>query len=210
MDAGLRSSEGLMEQEGLYTTGEGYEYLMARELSGARRREGRNDATRKDRPTNEGTNAVREKFVFGDSIEYWTGSKENPLPPNVKKFVKIAAFQGELLAITDNGLLYGWPWSRKTLGENSPHSINSMFIGNSKTEYFTDFETSAYRAIVLTNTGRIGSFVDSRTLGKKVSEALFMPLIEIPDNEAIDSLHVCPMFAAVRTKNSLYWWYIFQ
>jgi hypothetical protein len=41
---------------------------------------------------------------------------------------------------------------------------------------------------------------------KKVSEALLLPLVEIPDNEPVESLHVCPMFAAVRTKNSLYWW----
>ena len=80
LDAGLRSSEGLMEQEGLYTTGEGYEYMMARELGGVRRREGgsRSDA-RKERQANETSNTVREKFVFGDAIEYWTGCKVSRL-----------------------------------------------------------------------------------------------------------------------------------
>uniref|UniRef100_A0A914YMX1 E3 ubiquitin-protein ligase UBR5 n=1 Tax=Panagrolaimus superbus TaxID=310955 RepID=A0A914YMX1_9BILA len=208
LDAGLRSSEGLMEQEGLYTTGEGYEYLMARELSGVRRRDGRIEPSRKDRPTTETSTTVREKFVFGDAIEYWTGSADDKMPPNVKKFVKIAAFQGELLALTDTGVLYGWRWQRKALGENVPHLINTMFFGNqlTQTEYFTDFETSAYRAVVLTNTGRMGSFVDSRTLGRKIADALFMPLVEVPDGEAVESVHVCPMFAAVRTKSSLYWW----
>jgi hypothetical protein len=209
LDAGLRSSEGLMEQEGLYTTGEGYEYLMARELSGVRRRDGRIEPTRKDRPLTETSTTVREKFVFGDVIEYWTGSEEHKMPPNVKKFVKIAALQGELLALSDTGVLYGWKWNKKALGDHAPHLINSMFLGPLSTEYFTDFETSAYRAVVITNTGRMGSFVDGRTLGKKISDALFMPLIEIPDGEAVESLHVCPMFAAVRTKHSLYWWYVF-
>jgi E3 ubiquitin-protein ligase EDD1 len=206
LDAGLRSSEGLMEQEGLYTTGEGYEYLMARELSGVRRRDGRIEPTRKDRPLTETSTTVREKFVFGDDIEYWTGSEEHKMPPNVKKFVKIAALQGELLALSDTGVLYGWKWNKKALGDHAPHLINSMFLGPLSTEHFTDFETSAYRAVVITNAGRMGSFVDGRTLGKKISDALFMPLIEIPDGEAVESLHVCPMFAAVRTKHSLYWW----
>lgn len=128
------------------------------------------------------------------------------MPPNVKKFVKIAAFQGELLALTDAGVLYGWAWDRKMLGDQAPHSINSAFFGQSKTEYFTEFETSAYRAVALTNAGRMGSFVDSRTLGKIVSDALFMPLVDIPNGETVESLHVCPMFAAIRTRNALYWW----
>uniref|UniRef100_A0AC34RRG3 E3 ubiquitin-protein ligase UBR5 n=1 Tax=Panagrolaimus sp. JU765 TaxID=591449 RepID=A0AC34RRG3_9BILA len=200
LDAGLRNTEGIMEPDALYTGD--YEYMMSRELAAAgRRREGRTDG--RARPA-DNANHVKERYEFGDDIEYWTGTKENAFPPNVKKFVKIAAMQGELLALTDTGVLYGWKWQGK--GDLTPHPINAAFFGSNPTDKVADIETSAFRAVISTAAGKIGSFVDSKSLGTRVAELLFLPLTDLPDGETIESIHVCPMFAAAKTKNALYWW----
>ena len=202
LDAGLRSSDGIMEPDGLYS-GEGYEYLMSREFSSSARRrgDGRSESSR-TKPAE--VNTVKEKFEFGDEIEFWTAEEQNPFPPNVRKFTKIAAFQGELLALSDTGYIYGWKWKEK--GDLTPHPINAAFFGSSSNDHFVEMETSAYRAVVLTANRKMGSFFDTVTLGQRVAESLFMPLIDVPDNEVVESIHVCPMFAAIKTANCFYWW----
>lgn len=52
---------------------------------------------------------------------------------------------------------------------------------------------------------RVGSFMDV-SCGKKVSEIFFEPLIDLPDPESVEKLHVSPLFSVVQTSNDrLYW-----
>jgi hypothetical protein len=99
----------------------------------ARRRTERMDSKTKDRAREpESSTVYQDRFVFGDSLHYWNDAKESPFPTGVKKFIKIVAMHSELLALADNGLLYGWSWENTAKGSKSPHPINSKFFGSQK------------------------------------------------------------------------------
>lgn len=132
LDAGLRSDgAAILDHDNIYATGEGYEYLIARDMT--KRRNERMDSKTKDRAREpENATVAQDRFVFGDSLQHWNDAKESPFPTGVKRFVKIVAMNSELLALADNGLLYGWSWDKKAKGSKSPHPINSKFFGSQK------------------------------------------------------------------------------
>lgn len=52
---------------------------------------------------------------------------------------------------------------------------------------------------------RIGAFLDI-SCGYKISEIFFEPLVDLPNGEVVEKLHVSPLFSVVQTKNDrLYW-----
>jgi len=52
---------------------------------------------------------------------------------------------------------------------------------------------------------RVGSFVDS-VCGSKIFDAFFDPLLDIPDGESVEKLHVCPLYVAIQTTNNYLYW----
>lgn len=78
---------------------------------------------------------------------------------------------------------------------------------NNALEQITDIESCPWRAVIITDLLRVGSFLDLTGCGKKLSDAFFCPLVQLPVGETVVSLHVCPLFGAVRfANNSFYWW----
>lgn len=52
---------------------------------------------------------------------------------------------------------------------------------------------------------RFGGFLDI-SCGNKMSEIFFESLIDLPSSEAVEKLHVSPLFSVVQTTNDrLYW-----
>uniref|UniRef100_A0A7E4ZWY5 E3 ubiquitin-protein ligase UBR5 n=1 Tax=Panagrellus redivivus TaxID=6233 RepID=A0A7E4ZWY5_PANRE len=178
--------------------------LMAR--FAVRRRENRERP--RERVVVETSSNAREMFEFADKLEYWTGD-EKLFPPNITAFEKIGAMNGELIALANNGLLYSWKWTNEK-GDDVPHHVNATYLGHidpaNQKDRIVDIETCAYRCAVLTSTNKIGSFADEVTVGKRVADAMFQELVDFPDNEVPESLHVCPTFTAIKTKTALHWW----
>uniref|UniRef100_A0A914GSH3 UBR-type domain-containing protein n=1 Tax=Globodera rostochiensis TaxID=31243 RepID=A0A914GSH3_GLORO len=193
LDAGLRSDGG-----------DGYEYVISRDL--ARRRE---DPKGKDAgKNNEGTGqTLQEHFVFGDTLEIW-GKKVGtnfPMPPGVEQFKKIASMNAELLALADDGQLYGWTWEKSSAPSIAPHTANLQLFGKTTNEdnKIVDIETCALRAVVLTQSGQVGSFMDA-SCGRKLADAFLEHLTDVP--EAVERMFCCTLFSAVLSKSgTLYW-----
>jgi hypothetical protein len=57
----------------------------------------------------------------------------------------------------------------------------------------------------MTSLMRVGSFVDS-VCGSKIFDAFFDPLLDIPDGESVEKLHVCPLYVAIQTTNNYLYW----
>uniref|UniRef100_A0A915EF78 E3 ubiquitin-protein ligase UBR5 n=1 Tax=Ditylenchus dipsaci TaxID=166011 RepID=A0A915EF78_9BILA len=209
LDAGLRSDgagAAIIDHDNVYASTEGYEYLVSRDI--ARRRE---DVKSKDRSKDSGENSsvVTDQLAFGDALEYWP-----EFPQGVEKFIKISAMHSDLFALADDGRLYSWNWGRNKKPSNSPHHVNSRLIDASKTdttqlseqpEKIIDIESCAWRSVVLTNQLRIGSFMDA-ACGAKIFDTFFEGLVDIPDGEAVEKLHVSPLFSAVQTTNNCLFW----
>ncbi|KAI1718350.1 HECT-domain (ubiquitin-transferase) domain-containing protein [Ditylenchus destructor] len=212
LDAGLRTdgAGGIIDQDSIYTSADGYEYMVSRDL--ARRRD---DAKSKDRTKEnaEATTVLNDQLELCDSLQYWCGEDGQELPAGVKKFLKIASMNTELIALADDGRIYSWKWEKNCKPSNVPHSVNSKILEqssetasiNGQEERIIDIESCAWRAIVLTNFMRVGSFMDL-SCGSKVCDAFLETLIDIPDGETVEKLYVCPLFSAIQTTNSsLYW-----
>lgn len=72
-----------------------------------------------------------------------------------------------------------------------------------KGDKIVDIETSAFRAVVLFQSGQVGSFMDA-CCGERLAEAFLELPAEVPD--PVERLFCCTLFSAVLSKNgTLYW-----
>ncbi|KAL3072374.1 hypothetical protein niasHT_033592 [Heterodera trifolii] len=195
LDAGLRSDGDT----------DGYEYVISRDMA-RRRDDQKGKEGGKDGENNGQT--VKEHFAFGDTLEYWGNKTETnfPMPDGVDKFTKIASMNAELVALADNGQLYAWAWANGSVPSNVPHVVNSQFA-TTENNKIVDIETCALRAIVLTQSGQVGSFMDT-SCGRKLSDTFFEPLMDVP--EPVERMFCCTLFSAILSKGgTLYWRGIF-
>uniref|UniRef100_A0A915CIQ6 E3 ubiquitin-protein ligase UBR5 n=3 Tax=Parascaris univalens TaxID=6257 RepID=A0A915CIQ6_PARUN len=211
LDAGLRSDArgtAVIDHDAFYAAaGEGFDYVVARDIARKRVDRGEKKGEKAKETSASGTST---KIKICDRLQYW-GREEDSFPVGVSKFTKIVAMHSELVALADNGFIYGWAWDNDGSGSMTAHPFGVMILANAPNEEkFVDIVACAYRACLLTSSNRVASFLDCGACGARVSTQLLMPLSDIPDGEKVTSMHVCPMFSLIRTHtNSLYWWGIY-
>ncbi|KHN70778.1 E3 ubiquitin-protein ligase UBR5 [Toxocara canis] len=211
LDAGLRSDArgtAVIDHDAFYAaTGEGFDYVVARDIARRRADRGEKKSEKTKESLGGGTNT---KIKIGDRLQYW-GKEADAFPTGVTKFTKIVAMHSELVALADNGFIYGWAWDNTGNGSMTVHPFGRMILANAPNEEkFVDIAACAYRACVLTSSNRVASFLDCGACGVRVSTQLVMPLSDIPDGEKAVAMYVCPMFSLIKTHtNSFYWWGIY-
>ncbi|MFH4979150.1 hypothetical protein AB6A40_005859 [Gnathostoma spinigerum] len=218
LDAGLRSdshSGAGMEHSSFYATGDdAFEYVVARDL--VKRRADRTGSMKltsekKNEKTKENQSSTETvpRIITDEKLQFWS-SEEDSFPSGVTRFTKIAAMRSELIALGDNGCLYGWSWSNDGNGSMTAHPCVHDVLSSAKSltdEKFVDIVSCSFRAVVATSHNRVASFMDYGCCGRRVSNALMLPLSELPEGEKLSSLYVCPMYAVIKTQSSsLYWW----
>ncbi|KAL7079856.1 hypothetical protein ACQ4LE_000504 [Meloidogyne hapla] len=135
LDAGLRSdgsgaaAAALLDSDSIYSAGDGYEYLISRDLA---KRKGEDKTKDQNKDNADSSQSIQEHFFLDERFTYWgendndvtDGSTKFQFPAEVTKFLKIA----ELIVLADNGKLYGWSWEIDSTPNNSPHLANSFLF----------------------------------------------------------------------------------
>nr|CAD2175753.1 unnamed protein product [Meloidogyne enterolobii] len=174
IDAWLRSdgsgaaAAALLDSDSIYSVGDGYEYLISRDLT---RRKGEDKTKDQNKENADSSSTIQEHFFLGERYTYWgltgndvaDGSTKFQFPDDVTKFVKIVSMQSELIALADNGKIYGWSWEIDSKPGNSPHVANDILfssIEESDVDSISNIESCGLRAAVLSKSDHVGSFVD--------------------------------------------------
>ncbi|CAK5111307.1 unnamed protein product [Meloidogyne enterolobii] len=220
LDAGLRSdgsgaaAAALLDSDSIYSAGDGYEYLISRDLA---RRKGEDKTKDQNKENADSSSTIQEHFFLGERYTYWglngndvaDGSTKFQFPDDVTKFVKIVSMQSELIALADNGKIYGWSWEIDSKPDNSPHVANDILFssidieGEGEADSISNIESSGLRTAVLSKNGLVGSFVDI-SCGNRLGRILSETPIEMP--EPVDKLLCCTLYSAVLTKNGNIFW----
>ncbi|XP_072935848.1 E3 ubiquitin-protein ligase hyd isoform X3 [Epargyreus clarus] len=141
-----------------------------------------------------------------EELEYWDS--------NIR-FTHIAATYSELIAISTQGHLHQWRWAdshpyqrNDTSGTSSYHP-RSNWLGLSPGERIVNISAAGIRVSVLTDSGRIATFLDESIAHAPGATRLEHPLqtfTEFGNDKAI-SLHVCSLYTVARLESGvLYWW----
>lgn len=56
--------------------------------------------------------------------------EQDSFPIGVSKFTKIVAMHSELVALADNGFIYGWAWDNDGNGSMTAHPFGVMILAN--------------------------------------------------------------------------------
>uniref|UniRef100_A0A914LF91 Ubiquitin-like domain-containing protein n=1 Tax=Meloidogyne incognita TaxID=6306 RepID=A0A914LF91_MELIC len=220
LDAGLRSdgsgaaAAALLDSDSIYSAGDGYEYLISRDLA---RRKGEDKTRDQNKENVDSSSTIQEHFFLGERYTYWgltgndvaDGSTKFQFPDDVTKFVKIVSMQSELIALADNGKIYGWSWEIDSKPDNSPHVANDILFssidieGEGEAGSISNIESCGLRAAVLSKNGLVGSFVDI-SCGNRLGRILSETPIEMPEH--VDKLLCCTLYSAVLTKNGNVFW----
>uniref|UniRef100_A0A1I8BK91 E3_UbLigase_EDD domain-containing protein n=1 Tax=Meloidogyne hapla TaxID=6305 RepID=A0A1I8BK91_MELHA len=217
LDAGLRSdgsgaaAAALLDSDSIYSAGDGYEYLISRDLA---KRKGEDKTKDQNKDNADNSQSIQEHFFLDERFTYWgendndvtDGSTKFQFPAEVTKFLKIVSMHSELIVLADNGKLYGWSWEIDSIPNNSPHLANSFLfpiIGEADVDSILDIESCGLRTAVLTKSGRVGSFVDI-SCGNRLGRILSETPIEVA--EPIDKLLCCTLYSAILTKDGNIFW----
>jgi len=140
---------------------------------------------------------------LGDELEMW------PEKGGVR-FSRIAALNGELVAVSDKGHLYQWRWCDLTpfRGDN-PSGNHPRAAGLALTsEKVVMISASNIRCSVVTESGKVATWMDESVA--HVCGKLEQPATPFPaecQSDKILSLHTCVLYSAVRMESGcLYWW----
>uniref|UniRef100_W8BVH1 HECT-type E3 ubiquitin transferase n=1 Tax=Ceratitis capitata TaxID=7213 RepID=W8BVH1_CERCA len=143
------------------------------------------------------------------SSPIWISEELQPwADQNSIKFKKIGALYSELIALSENGELHQWKWS-----ESEPYKSEMDNVYHSKTlslnitEKVEQISANFIRCSVVTESGRVATWMDDYLgyLGGKLEHPTIMFNEFVMD--PIASIHVCPLYTAVRTENNnIYWW----
>ncbi|XP_037871964.1 E3 ubiquitin-protein ligase hyd isoform X5 [Bombyx mori] len=140
-----------------------------------------------------------------EELEYWDS--------NVR-FTRIAATYSELVAISTNGQLYQWRWAdahpyQRNEGTNCAFHPRSNWLGLTSSERIVNVSAAGIRVSVLTDTGRIATFLDesiAHAPGASRLEHPLQPFMEFGSDKPV-SLHVCSLYTVAKLDSgALYWW----
>ncbi|XP_045510523.1 E3 ubiquitin-protein ligase UBR5 isoform X7 [Colias croceus] len=141
-----------------------------------------------------------------EELEYWDS--------NIR-FTHIAATYSELIAVSTHGQIHQWRWAdphpyqrNDTLG-NSAYHPRSNYLGLLSGERIVNISAAGIRISVLTDSGRIATFLDESIAHAPGATRLEHPLqtfTEFGSDKPI-SLHVCSLYSVARLDSgALYWW----
>ncbi|XP_022827543.1 E3 ubiquitin-protein ligase UBR5 isoform X4 [Spodoptera litura] len=142
-----------------------------------------------------------------EELEYWDS--------NIR-FTHIAATFSELIAISTQGQLHQWRWAdahpyqrNDASGSASVYHPRATWLGMTVGERIVNISAAGIRISVLTEIGRIATFLDESIAHAPGASRLEHPLqtfIEFGSDKAI-SLHVCSLYTVARLDTgALYWW----
>lgn len=142
-----------------------------------------------------------------EELEYWDSNT---------RFTHIAATYSELVAISTQGQLHQWRWAdahpyqrNDASGLTSAFHPRSIWLGMTPGERVINISAAGIRISVLTDTGRIATFLDESIAHAPGACRLEHPLqtfLEFGSDKAI-SLHVCSLYTVARLDSgALYWW----
>ncbi|XP_035430151.1 E3 ubiquitin-protein ligase UBR5 isoform X5 [Spodoptera frugiperda] len=141
-----------------------------------------------------------------EELEYWDS--------NIR-FTHIAATFSELIAISTQGQLHQWRWAdahpyqRNDASGASAYHPRATWLGMTPGERIVNISAAGIRISVLTDTGRIATFLDESIAHAPGASRLEHPLqtfMEFGSDKAI-SLHVCSLYTVARLDSgALYWW----
>ncbi|XP_026726187.1 E3 ubiquitin-protein ligase UBR5 isoform X6 [Trichoplusia ni] len=142
-----------------------------------------------------------------EELEYWDS--------NIR-FTHIAATYSELIAISTQGQLHQWRWAdahpyqrNDASGSVTAYHPRSTWLGMTPGERVINISAAGIRISVLTDTGRIATFLDESIAHAPGASRLEHPLqtfLEFGADKAI-SLHVCSLYTVARLESGvLYWW----
>ncbi|XP_063633890.1 E3 ubiquitin-protein ligase hyd isoform X5 [Cydia splendana] len=142
-----------------------------------------------------------------EELEYWDS--------NIR-FTHIAATYSELVAISTQGQLHQWRWAdahpyqrTDASGAGCAYHPRSNWLGLAAGERVVSVGAAGIRVSVLSDTGRIATFLDesiAHALGASRLEHPLQTFSEFGSDRAI-SLHVCSLYTVARLESgALYWW----
>ncbi|CAH2068813.1 unnamed protein product, partial [Iphiclides podalirius] len=142
-----------------------------------------------------------------EELEYWDS--------NIR-FTHIAATYSELIAISTHGQLHQWRWAdshpyqrNDCSGANSIYHPRGNWLGMMSGERIINISAAGIRVSVLTDTGRIATFLDESIAHAPGAPRLEHPLQTFSEfgNEKAISLHSCSLYTVARLESgALYWW----
>ncbi|XP_068628932.1 E3 ubiquitin-protein ligase hyd isoform X10 [Battus philenor] len=142
-----------------------------------------------------------------EELEYWDS--------NIR-FTHIAATYSELIAISTNGQLHQWRWADShPYQRNDCSSSNSLYhprghwLGMMSGERIINISAAGIRVSVLTDHGRIATFLDESIAHAPGAPRLEHPLQTFSEfgNDKAISLHACSLYTVARLESgALYWW----
>ncbi|XP_022827536.1 E3 ubiquitin-protein ligase UBR5 isoform X3 [Spodoptera litura] len=167
----------------------------------------------KDGGNNDGESKKKDSSIaasplwVSEELEYWDS--------NIR-FTHIAATFSELIAISTQGQLHQWRWAdahpyqrNDASGSASVYHPRATWLGMTVGERIVNISAAGIRISVLTEIGRIATFLDESIAHAPGASRLEHPLqtfIEFGSDKAI-SLHVCSLYTVARLDTgALYWW----
>ncbi|CAH1643368.1 unnamed protein product [Spodoptera littoralis] len=167
----------------------------------------------KDGGNNDGESKKKDSSIaasplwVSEELEYWDS--------NIR-FTHIAATFSELIAISTQGQLHQWRWAdahpyqrNDASGSASAYHPRATWLGMTTGERIVNISAAGIRISVLTDIGRIATFLDESIAHAPGASRLEHPLqtfMEFGSDKAI-SLHVCSLYTVARLDSgALYWW----
>ncbi|VVC87967.1 unnamed protein product [Leptidea sinapis] len=141
-----------------------------------------------------------------EELEYWDTNH---------RFTHIAATYSELIAISVQGQLHQWRWADAHPYQRSDASLSGIYhprgnwLGMALGEHITHIGAAGIRISVLTDNGRIATFLDESIAHAPGATRLEHPLQTFSEfgSDKPMSLHVCSLYTVARLDTgALYWW----
>ncbi|XP_028164187.1 E3 ubiquitin-protein ligase UBR5 isoform X5 [Ostrinia furnacalis] len=142
-----------------------------------------------------------------EELEYWDS--------NIR-FTHIAATYSELVAVSTQGQLHQWRWAdahpyqrNDASGSNPTYHPRANWLGLAAGERIINISAAGIRVSVLTDAGRVATYLDESIAHAPGASRLEHPLqifSEFGSDKPI-SLHVCSLYTVARLDSgALFWW----
>ncbi|CAL1532111.1 unnamed protein product [Lymnaea stagnalis] len=148
---------------------------------------------------------AQNPLVIGEELQYWVDKDGDP-----PLFRHIEAMYTDLVAVGRDGRLYSWKWAdsepyKSSENPNTRHP-KSLALGLIQ-EKITLLSACGVRASVLTESGKIASWLDESL--SSVSAKLEHAAQHFSEfqSDGVVSLHTCSLYSCARLESgALYWW----
>jgi E3 ubiquitin-protein ligase EDD1 len=154
--------------------------------------------TSRGKGSSQHTSKDGSSFVHFSSPSCWRDKDD------AKHFSIIATTSSELLAVDDQGQLYGWPWSLAAPPILPHPRLVEFGLQGERIKYLS---ARVLRASAVTESGRIVTWVDSAV--SKFARSLEHTATFFPElsGETVVYLDTCELFTSVFTDSGkVYWW----